>query len=200
MGVTKTADDYYRQMAQLLPLGPAWDADLNAGIHDVLRAAAQEFARVDARAGDLISEVVPTGVRELLPDWERVMGLPDSCTLLQPQFWQRRAEVVRRFGAVGEQRSAYFVQVAALMGYPDARVTEHRAPRFGRSRFGSARWGTWRAQFIWTLHLGGRQARGLRWGAAVWGNRFGVIPGNEVECVIRRYAPAHTVVLFDYET
>ncbi|MFC3340673.1 YmfQ family protein [Paracandidimonas soli] len=196
----KTEGDYYRQLLQLLPLGPAWDSDLNPGVHGVLRAAAREFARIDARADDLLGEMVPTGVRELLPDWERVMGLPDRCTAVQPQFWQRRAEVVRRFGAVGEQRPAYFIQIAALMGYPGARVIEHRAPRFGRSRFGAARWGTWGQQFIWTLQLGMRQARGLRWGAAMWGNRFGVIPGDEIECVIRRYAPSHTVVFFEYET
>lgn len=195
----KTAQDYYQQQAALLPPGPAWNLNLNAGMHDVLRGLAQEFAKIDSRAHDLLNEMVPTGVRELLPDWERVMGLPDQCSPPAPLFWQRRSEVVRRFGAVGEQRPAYFIHIAALMGYPGARVTEHRAPRFGRSRFGVGRWGTWSSQFFWILHLGQHAARGIRFGATVWGERFGVIPGDAIECAIRRYAPAHTVVIFKYE-
>lgn len=194
----RVADDYYQQLVSLLPVGPAWDASLNEGLHEVLKALAQEFARVDARVLDLVSESAPSGVRELLADWERVMALPDQCTKLQPLFWQRRAEVVRRFAAVGSQRPEYFIRLAVMAGYPEAKVIEHRAPRFGRSRFGHSRWGTWAQQFFWTLQLGHRQARGLRFGAAVWGDRFGVIPASEIECVIRRYAPAHTVVIFDY--
>ncbi|MFC3336894.1 putative phage tail protein [Paracandidimonas soli] len=162
MGV-KTEGDYYRQLLQLLPLGPAWDSDLNPGVHGVLRAAAREFARIDARADDLLGEMVPTGVRELLPDWERVMGLPDRCTAVQPQFWQRRAEVVRRFGAVGEQRPAYFIQIAALMGYPGARSssTGRRALALQVRRCSLGDLGAAIHLDIAAWHAAGK---GLRWG------------------------------------
>ncbi|MFC3340802.1 hypothetical protein ACFOEY_20135 [Paracandidimonas soli] len=113
----KTEGDYYRQLLQLLPLGPAWDSDLNP----VFMVC---FVRLPGSLPVLMLVLMTCWVRwcrrcvrELLPDWERVMGLPDRCTAVQPQFWQRRAEVVRRFGAVGEQRPAYFIQIAALMGY-----------------------------------------------------------------------------------
>ena len=83
--------------------------------------------------------------------------------------------------------------------YPGATITEYRAPRMGRSRFGSAHFGTWGAQFMWVLNTGGRQRAGRRFGASFWGERFGANPGDALECLIRRPAPAHTVVHINYD-
>lgn len=196
--VVRSAADYVGQLRALLPPGPAWEPDLNPGVDDVLRGLAPEFGRVDQRAADLVEEMVPSGVRELLPDWERVMGLPDTCVGAEASFGERRAEVVRRFGEIGAQTPEYFAGIAVRLGYPNARVVEHRAPRFGRSRFGVAHFGSRKQQFYWTLHLGSRRAGGARFGITVWGERFGGNPNDIIECVIRRYQPSHTYVIFDY--
>ena len=105
----------------------------------------------------------------------------------------------QRLVAVGSQRAAYYVQIAQAQGYPNASVTEYRAPRFGRSRFGSSHFGTWNAQFMWTLNTGGRKGLGRRFGVSYWGERFGVNPGSSLECLIARYAPAHTVPHINYQ-
>ncbi|EPN26709.1 tail protein, partial [Pseudomonas syringae pv. actinidiae ICMP 19070] len=62
----------------------------------------------------------------------------------------------------GGQNAGFYIDIAVSQGYPDATVTEHRAPRMGRSRFGQAHFGTWNAQFMWTLNTGGRQRLGRR--------------------------------------
>ncbi len=36
-------------------------------------------------------------------------------------------------------------------------------------------------------------------GVSYWGERFGANPGNALECLIRRPAPAHTVVHINYD-
>ena len=127
------------------------------------------------------------------------MGLPDVCLGSSPNFGDRRLAVRQRLIAVGSQRAAYYVQIANAQGYANASVTEHRAPRFGRSRMGTAHFGTWNAQFMWTLNTGGRQRLGRRFGASYWGERFGVNPGSSLECLISRYAPAHTVPHINYQ-
>jgi uncharacterized protein YmfQ (DUF2313 family) len=198
MGV-KTTNDYYSQLRQLLPPGPAWDPDYYPNFDVILQAIAPELARVDARAHDLQNEMFPGTINELLPDWERVMKLPDACMGATALPGERKQEVLRRFTATGEQRAAYFESIANRFGYPDARVHEWRAPRWGRSRFGRARFGTWSAQFVWELRLGARRAGGARFGFSVWGSRFGANPNDIIECIVRRYAPAHTVVIFNYE-
>lgn len=198
MAVARTADQYRRQLSGLLPVGPAWDPELVPEVALILSGVSLEFARLDARAVDLLNEMDPAGVSELVPDWEAIMGLPDPCLGLNPAFEDRRLAVRRRLIEVGGQSLSYFIDIAVSQGYPDATITEHRAPRMGRSRFGAARFGTWNAQFMWTLNTGGRQRQGRRFGASYWGERFGVNPGNPLECQIRRAAPAHTIVQINY--
>ncbi|MBC3491891.1 YmfQ family protein [Pseudomonas taiwanensis] len=199
MAGVRTAAQYKQQLRALLPLGPAWDPELVPEVDLVLEGVAQEFARVEARAVAALNEMDPGMVSELVPDWEAIMNLPDPCLGANPAFEDRRLAVRQRLVAVGGQSIAYFVGLAVGQGYPDATVTEHRAPRFGRARFGVAHFGTWQAQFMWTLSTGGRQREGRRFGVSYWGERFGANPGSAIECVIRRSAPAHTVVRINYD-
>jgi len=199
MAVARTAEQYRRQLRGLLPLGPAWDPELVPEIDLVLSGVSVEFSRLDARAVDLLNEMDPAGVSELVPDWEAIMGLPDPCLGANPAFEDRRLAVRRRLVEVGGQSRAYFIDIAVSQGYPNATITEHRAPRFGGARFGSSHFGTWNAQFMWTLNTGGRQRQGRRFGVSYWGERFGTNPGNALECLIRRPAPAHTVVHINYD-
>jgi uncharacterized protein YmfQ (DUF2313 family) len=199
MAVIRTAEEYRQQLQGLLPSGPAWDPELVPEVALVLSGVALEFSRLDARAVALLNEMDPAGVSELVPDWEVIMGLPDSCLGPNPAFEDRRLAVRRRLVEVGGQSRAYFIEIAVSQGYPNATITEHRAPRMGRSCFGSAHFGTWKAQFMWTLNTGGRQRQGRRFGVSYWGERFGTNPGNALECLIRRPAPAHTVVHNNYD-
>lgn len=199
MAVARTADEYLQQLRGLLPAGPAWSAELAPEIDRILAGVAVEFSRLDARAFDLQNEMDPSSVSELVPDWEAIMGLPDPCLGLNPTFEDRRLAVRRRLVEVGGQSRVYFIDIALSQGYPAATITEHRAPRMGRSRFGTAHFGTWYAQFMWALNTGGRQRQGRRFGASYWGERFGSNPGDALECQIRQKAPAHTVVFFNYD-
>lgn len=194
----RTAAAYYAQLKALLPPGPAWDAERVPEIHQLLEAGSLELAREDLRLSDLLGESDPDRVRELVPDWEHVMGLPDPCLGVNPTFEDRQLAVRRRLTEVGGQSPAFFVQLAISVGYLQASVTEHRAPRFGAARFDQSHFGTWSAQFMWTLNTGPRRRLGRRFAASYWGERFGVNPSGALECVIRRAAPAHALEFINY--
>lgn len=198
MAVARTPEQYRLQLRGLLPSGPAWDPELVPEIDLLLQGVALEFSRIEGRAVDLLNEMDAAGVSELVPDWEAIMGLPDPCLGLNPAFEDRRLAVRRRLFEVGGQSPAYFIEIAVRQGYPNATVTEHRAPRMGRSRFGVAHFGTWSAQFMWTLNTGPRRRLGRRFGASFWGERFGMNPSGALECVIRRAAPAHALEFINY--
>ncbi|MBI6854200.1 DUF2313 domain-containing protein [Pseudomonas cichorii] len=198
MVVLRTASQYAEQLQALLPSGPAWDPERVPELQQVITGLSQEFARIDGRAFALLNEMDPASVSELVPDWERVMNLPDPCLGLSPLFEDRRLSVRQRLVAVGGQNPAFYVDIAISLGYPNASVTEYRAPRMGRSRFGKAHFGTWNAQFMWVLNTGGRRRLGRRFGASYWGERFGVNPGTAIECLIRRAAPAHTAEFVNF--
>ncbi|PHX39825.1 phage tail protein [Pseudomonas sp. NZIPFR-PS2] len=199
MAGVRTAEQYRTQLQALLPPGPAWDPELVPEVGLILSGVSLEFARLEGRATDILNEMDPGGVSELVADWEKVMGLPDACLGSNPAFEDRRLAVRRRLVEVGGQNIAYFIEIAVSQGYPNASITEHRTPRMGRSRFGAAHFGTWSAQFMWTFNTGGRKRQGRRFGASYWGERFGSNPGDALECQIRERVPAHTAVVFNYD-
>ena len=135
MGGIRTAAQYQAQLRALLPSGPAWDPERVPELEEVLQGVAVELARLDARAADLLNEMDPAGVSELVPDWEQVMNLPDPCLGATPLFDDRRLAVRRRLLAVGSQAVGYYLDIAKSQGYPNATITELEAPRMGRCAF-----------------------------------------------------------------
>ena len=199
MAVAHTDQDYAAQLVALLPPGPAWQYEFQPEIHALLKALGIELARVDARSLNLQAESLLDSFHEALVDWERVLNLPDECLGASGSVAERKAMVRMRLVELGGQTPAYYVQLAARMGYSQARVREYRAPRFGRSRFGRDHFGTWASQFMWVLDAGPRLTGGSRWGVTVWGERFGGNPSDVLVCVIRRAAPAHTLEFVEFE-
>ena len=189
-----TADDYLAQLQALLPQGPAWPRDAGATLTRLLHSMADELARVDSRAAQLIEETDPRTTTELLNDWERVAGLPDTCVTAAQATAQRRGALHARLTTLGGQNVSYFIALAASLGYT-VTITEFRLhtveddveyPLYGHP---------W--QFAWqinaplntvgTLSVTDTVADPLAW----WGNEL-------LECVIRRLKPAHTHTLFAY--
>lgn len=195
MGLTAT--DYLAHLQALLPQGPAWPTDADAELTKLLTAWADELARVDGRAAELVEEADPRTTAELLADWERVVGLPDACVaaLAGTQTTaQRRAALVGKLTTIGGQSAAYYIALAASLGYTIT-VTEftlHDVEDDVEHPLTGPPW-----QFAWQVNAAldtvGQLAvtdtveDPLAW----WGNEL-------LECVINRLKPAHTHVLFAY--
>lgn len=180
------AASYARQLKQLLPPGLLWRLDVDSWLSDLLFAIGQELARVDARAVDLLDEWDPRTAFELLADWERVLGLPEPGTALAVDTRERQIAVARKLVARGGQTAAYFVELAARAGFV-ATVTETVAH-------------TWRMD----VDLAASSASyalvisEARVGTARAGDRIANRSVGELEAIINRAKPAHTVVLFAY--
>jgi uncharacterized protein YmfQ (DUF2313 family) len=184
-----TQADYEAHLLALRPPGPAWAPE-----DDHLGAAAEECARVHNRAVALVDEADPRTTTELLTDWERVAGLPDACTGPLPTLAQRRAALVARLTSIGGQSRAYFIALAASLGYT-VTITEYRPYHVNshvNDPLNSELW-----TFVWQVNAALNTVRrftvnaGVNEPLAAWGNEL-------LECVIRRLAPAHTKVLFAY--
>lgn len=194
---------YARQMAQLLPKGPAWAFAPDGIFARLLLAMAAEFARVDSRALDLIDEADPRTTLELLPDWERVAGLPDTCTGAPEETNERQVALHQKLVGIGGQNRAAFIEIASRLGYAIV-IEEHRPCRVGMRCGAPANGQDW--AFAWTVHVQpfegyfeessfiAHAKAGDPAGVRVRG--FGAL---DIECVIRRAAPAHTHVLFAYD-
>lgn len=77
MGLSAAA--YARSMKALLPPGKLWHM-VGGVLEKLLVACAQELARVDQRALDLLEEADPRTTSELLAEYERELGLTASGT------------------------------------------------------------------------------------------------------------------------
>lgn len=164
---------------------------------------------VEARAFDLlVRETDPRATMDLLAEWERAFGLPDPCVDEPLTIADRREALVERMTTEGGQSRAFFIAVAAALGYTIT-ITEYSPWMFGVSEFGETddgtgypRWemGSPDIRFYWTVRVGAVRLTWWRFGSA----EFGIDPhlrialATDLECVIRRLKPAHTEVLFDY--
>lgn len=199
----RSALDYTSQLKQLLPPGLAWQVPPGGVMEGLLQALAEEFARIDARSSALVDEADPRTTLELLPDWERVAGLPDSCTGAPEETYERQVALHQKLTGLGGQNRAAFIELAARIGYA-IEIEEHRPFRVGDRIGAPVNGADW--AFTWTVLVRpfegvfeeGEFLAHFRAGDPV-GRRLVGFGQLDVECIISRAAPAHTTVLFAYE-
>lgn len=191
-----TGTDYLQQLQALLPQGPAWPREASP-LTRLLTGLAQELGRVDGRAMTLLEEADPRTTAELFADWERVGGLPDACAQAfggDQTRAQRRAALVGKLTTLGGQSAAYYVGLAAALGY--AITVEDFRPHTVRDPVNHPLYGSAWA-FAWQVNTAlntvtKHTVRGpVSDPLASWGTAL-------LECVIQRLKPAHTTVLFSY--
>lgn len=191
------SDDYRTQLQALLPTGAVWPRDPDSVLGRTLDGLAKEFARVDARAGALPEEADPRSATELLPDWERVAGLPDNCrNTLRDTLQDRRADLLSKITSSGGQSRAYFVEVAAAQGY-DITIEEFRPFRAEES---SAEDPVYDEDWLhaWRVRAPATSATFFRAGQSTAGEPLQAWGNDSLECRINQIKPAHTIALFAY--
>jgi uncharacterized protein YmfQ (DUF2313 family) len=160
---------------------------------------AAEGAALDAahlRAAQLLEEADPRTTLELLPDWERVAGLPDACAPLAATVQERRGAVVARLSGIGGQSAAFYIGLAKSLGY-DVTVSAYQPFRAGISMAGdeltNEPWvHSWLVRapetttFDFKAGVSCASEPVRNWGAA------------PLECLIGKFKPAHTAVNFAY--
>ncbi|PAL25466.1 phage tail protein [Sphingopyxis sp. GW247-27LB] len=200
-----SAAAYATQLAAMLPRGRAWPREDGSTLMQLMRAKAEELARVDGRVADLFEEVDPRSALELLADWERVAGLPDSCIAAPDSIAERQAAVHSRLTGLGGQSRAYFIGLAATLGFAIT-IDEFRPFRVGQSRVGDCLYDEAWAH-AWRVNVQspavddgqGLTLRYFRVGQSRVGERLVGFGSLDLECIIRRAAPAHSIVIFAYD-
>jgi len=197
MALGRTAEQYLDQLRSLLPHGPAWAPEFAPELDRVLAGLAMEFERIEGRGLDLLAEMEPTTINELLPDWERVAGLPDRCNgKLEDTLQGRRNALLSKINGTGGQSIAYFTAITKALGF-EVTITEYRPFRAGVSVAGdpltNGDWiFTWRVNAPETTVISFRAGRSCAGEPLLsWGN-------GSLECKLNQLKPAHTHVLFSY--
>lgn len=111
---------------------------------------ADELSRCDTRTRDLMNGVIPGLSEDLLPDWERVLGIPGECETTDTlgTLEERRTRVHLKYTRASVTTTPdFFVQYASGLGW-DISIAEDTvaneafsvgAARVGRNRIGGNR-------------------------------------------------------------
>jgi uncharacterized protein YmfQ (DUF2313 family) len=157
---------------------------------------AQNYARSNARANDVIAEAFPATTFEMLPEWESTLGLPDPCAGASPTIQGRRSQVVTRFTSVGGQSVAYMIAFAKSLGYTIT-IKQYAPARVGQSRVGQPLCGpAW--AYAWNIGSALNTVVRSRVGTAAAGEPLATWGNAVLECELRAIAPAHTTLFFTY--
>ena len=189
-------EDYRQQLQALLPQGAAWTREPEATLTALLEALSAELARIDARGGVLLDEADPRTCFEMLSDWEGGVGLPDPCTGTLGTLAERRAALTAKLVSLGGQSRAFFVELAATLGY-QVTITEFPVATATTLAAGDGL-GTTDSQYVWRVDAPAESVRSFRTGKSAVGERLQSWGNSLLECAISRLKPAHTEVLFGY--
>ncbi|MDY0882316.1 putative phage tail protein [Dongia soli] len=191
-----TNEDFGQLALDLLPQGFAWPRDEDTVLWSYWMAATAELRRHHDRSCDLLErESFPCASQEMLGDWERSLGLPDACTPAGLSIRDRQIALCLKLAERGLQTPAFFIHIAAVVGF-EIEVIEHFPPRAGIVRAGCFRAAI--CPYWWSVRVLNQTVRRAAAGCFVAGAPVCELPNLDLlRCVIRRAAPAHTIVTFE---
>lgn len=143
-------------------------------------------------AESLPDEADPRVTSALLADWERVLGLTASGLSQE----QRKAAVAAKYYTRGAQSRAYFIALAAKLGFAGVTITEYKCANCN-SNCNSALYSV-ADLFVWTLNVlasGGYFAANCN---SNCNSALGSWGYSTLENAIKKDKPAHTVATFNY--
>lgn len=190
-----TIEGWVEATYALMPPGQVvWPRDPASRWGKLLGVIAEERRlRHDRKLTLLDSESFPSTALELLPEFEKVAGLPDPCRPLPGTLAQRRAELIDQFFADHVPTKQLMLDLAKKAGW-NVEIHEQQDFVAGLSLAGEP---VGESDFVWIVYLIDASIAFFHAGSNVAGDVLFTFPDiSTLECVLRRAAPAHTQVYF----
>ncbi|WP_321883610.1 putative phage tail protein [Burkholderia cepacia] len=150
------------------------------GLLASLAAEGKTLDEAQANGIATLDAITPDGDLTMLPDWERVLDLPEAALGSNQPDDVRLAMVLERLRETGSLDREYFLFVALRLGF-SVSITEFHPYRVNTPIGQPLYSDDW--MFVWRLS------------APVASSRF---PNALLESVLQRIKPAHTVLHFEY--
>lgn len=185
---------YQDALLALLPMGDAWIKEADSELGKLMAGAAEEFARIDQRAIDLLTESHPSTAEELFEEWENQYGLPDDCCTTDQTDEDRVYALIQSYQTQGGQSKAFFIEVAALLGV-EITITEYRQRYFGddfNELYASTDW-----TYTWQVNTKVVNFRNMYYGES-YNQVYRQWVNERLECVFQTIKPAHLHLIFSY--
>lgn len=114
-----SVDQHAQSLANYLPGGKLFLAKntQNTNFRKYLRGLSYELQRFESLLIEVTSEFDPRTTSEFISEWEKSVGIPDSCFPGTGDLDERRRDVVTKFMGMGASTKPDFIDLAAFMGY-----------------------------------------------------------------------------------
>ncbi|WP_432473345.1 YmfQ family protein [Amphritea sp. HPY] len=189
---------YRQQLVALSPPGLAWNTEPNSDYSACLDVFASALARFDNNIAIALEELDPRTATALLPEWERLLALPDTCTPAAQTIQQRREAAHAKYVMKGGQSKAYFIALAAKLGY-SITIDTFKPFICGISQCGYEL-NPADMRFVWRVNVPGERSIYFRAGVSAPGEELlHIVSAAELECVFRKLQPSHTDLFFNYQ-
>lgn len=192
-----TLQAWLAALQAMLPPGLAFTREPDSKLAKLLSAVAAMFLAAQLKLEALLQEADPRRATSMLPDWERLLGLPDHCTPAGQQLIDRQRAAFQRLTEQGGQSRAYFIALADLLGEAGVLITEFR--RFTCQSACDAGLYSAADVFTWlvTIPRPALNVRPFDCNSACDSGLQEYTP-SVIECAINERKPAHTKVIFAY--
>ena len=194
-----SADEYLCALKKLLPYGPAWEDEQSELMQAVLYLTAKELQRIDTDLARLIDESDPRTASVSLSQWFYEWGIPDDCLKMLEdvsveQYRSRLIVKIRTLGLTFQELLSVIAQISGIESVTAGRVTPFSVNSTVNDRIYGPNW-------IHAVLVITASTDGVKYFTAdscvdehlaQWGNEL-------FECLVRSVAPAHKVIVFQYE-
>ncbi|MDH4449215.1 MAG: DUF2313 domain-containing protein [Rhodoferax sp.] len=183
----------------LLPPGRAFTRHPDSVFTKVLLSIAAMLLAAQLWLEDMLYQADPRNATSMLPRWEEFLNLPDKCTPAGQQLIDRQRAAYQRLLEQGGQSRAYFIELGSLLGEPNVTITE-----FKRFTCNSTCNDALRSDadcFVWQVNIPhGAQNIQIFNCNSPCDSSLQSYSASVIECAFKERRPAHTDVIFAYQS
>ena len=193
----RTAEQYADQVHALANTGLLWRALKNDPLWSgLIDAFSQEFSRVDVRVSQLLDELDPYTILELINEAEKAVGLPDSCRGLGSSIEQRRLDLKARRLDKGGYGWPIWKALVESFGFTNVSFDEFKPADISMS-VDSPMYGD---EWVNAFRINAKAPPVIQFSTAssVDESLGDTSATSRLECVVRHKAASHTTPLFNY--
>lgn len=193
----RTLEQNTDSFGNCLPSGLFWTSTFteNTNLRNFIKGSAVEMGRWQEMLQKIALEYVPNMHTSFIPEWEQVLGIPDSCFSITNQTDAiRRRNILIKLTCMNLQTEDDYLKLANTLGLridiiphdPTDDVFPYTFPI------------TFEDIFQWTIVIYTNLVAGFPYTFPI---TFETVDLNVelFECIVRKQKPAHTEVLFDLQ-
>lgn len=192
------AAEYKALLYSLMPQGKIWKRRKSSFVDRVFNVLSSEFELIDIRVQDLFRETDPNTTSELIPEWEKELGLPEKNMPIADTQLERISRIVAKYLATGGLSKQFYIDLIAGLGFTieinEFAPFEADVSLVDDGLFNDDDW-----RFTWEVNIKEPVIFEFLADMGCAEEPIGIYKNDIVSSVIEKLKPSHTQVIFTFD-